>query len=130
MREIEFRGKLTNNRGWTFGNLNIHTDDCVIMTPDGTPLGRYGKVEPETVGQYTGLKDKNGKKIFEGDIVKITEDGCMNGFMGIVEYNINAFELKNTNDYEVYEGLQFYEEEQLEVIGNIYDNPELLEVEW
>lgn len=130
MREIEFRGKLTNNRGWTFGNLNIHPDDCVIMTPDDTPLGRYGKVEPETVGQYTGLKDKNGKKIFEGDIVKITEDGCMNGFMGIVEYNINAFELKNTNDYEVYEGLQFYEEEQLEVIGNIYDNPELLEIEW
>lgn len=130
MREIEFRGKLTNNRGWTFGNLNIHTDGCVIMTPDSTPLGRYGKVEPETVGQYTGLKDKNGNKIFEGDIVKITEDGCMNGFMGIVEYNINAFELKNTNDYEVYEGLQFYEEEQLEVIGNIYDNPELLEIEW
>lgn len=129
MREIEFRGKLTSNRGWAYGNLSIKPNNqCAIITPDDTVIGKYGKVDIETIGQYVGLKDKSGNKIFEGDIVIITEDGCMNGFIGVVEYNKSCFDLKSIEDYDVYEGLEYYEEEQLEVIGNIHDNPELLEV--
>lgn len=125
MREIEFRGKLTNNRGWAFGNLNIHSDDCVIMTPDSTPLGRYGKVEPETVGQYTGKKDLNGIKIFEGDLVYFynpnhdDEDGVMEVIFDNCEFAISGT--------GIYVSLSEIYSNQIEVIGNKFDNPELLE---
>lgn len=74
MREILFRGKRTDNGEWVHGQyaylLNARTEDgepIKHMIVDGTPFGQT--VDPSTVGQYTGLTDKNGKKIFEGDIV-------------------------------------------------------------
>lgn len=84
----------------------------------------------ETIGQYTEITDKNGKKIFEGDIVIInTPDNCgnMNGFIGKVKFHDGAFELQFVEDEDVYECLCLYEREDFEVIGNIHDNPELLE---
>lgn len=68
MREILFRGKLANGK-WAYGNLDIGYNGVCIITPDRTPLGSYGQVDPETVGQYTGLLDAMGRKIFEGDIL-------------------------------------------------------------
>lgn len=119
LRDIEFRGKL-NNGEWAYGNLEVKTDKVCIITPDDTPLGKYGQVIPETVGQYTGLTDKNGTKIFEGDILAIGENGkryqtvsvsFKDGAFRVSHYAINLLESRNIES---------------EVIGNIHDNPELL----
>lgn len=124
MREILFRGKMIANGKWSEGNLLVTKQGCCI-TPDATVLGSYGAVDPETVGQYTGLTDKNGTKIFEGDIVKYSD----------TVHNV-VFEQRNGTAYFglVYSTLEtlsfgYYQDlKQIEVIGNIYDNPDLLEV--
>ena len=141
MREILFRGKHKNGF-WCYGNLNINSQGVTIITPDETALGKYGAVIPETVGQYTGLTDKNGKKIFEGDILKCCDDKIETEFMAIVEFgNPNGtyswgWQLKPINvDKNVINPdiLLWIEMEETgaicEVIGNIHDNPELLESE-
>lgn len=133
MREILFRGKLKSNGEWSFGNLNVSLRGTVIITPDETSIGKYGQVIPETVGQYAGLTDKNGKKIFEGDILKSESDG----YIGVVKYNeiIASFivEINDTKqDYYHWSPLNMGDplrEKQLkhtEIVDNIYDNPELL----
>lgn len=115
MREILFRGKRTDDKKWVFGDLE-HNGNHVPKFVDGYT------VDPETVGQFTGLTDKNGKKIFEGDICK---DSL--GIIFAVEWdNANGRFLGFTiGDRSIsYVG----KEPSVEVIGNIHDNPELLEV--
>ena len=133
MREILFRGKAIDDN-WYYGVPLVFTEDYVCMTAPHT----YNKaVIPETIGQYTGLTDKNGKKIFEGDIVKadgyifVVKFGKCGGvanddnfgymgfyFAGIDEITKKAISwgLRNDICYFV----------KREVIGNIHDNPELL----
>lgn len=88
-------------------------------------LGSYGAVNPETVGQYTGMKDKNGKRIFEGDIIDFSDRSYSDGY-GVVRYDAEGTEFEFVYD-DHYEGLgRCYYPEDVEVIGNIYDNPNLV----
>ena len=83
-------------------------------------------VDPETIGQHTGLTDKNGTKIFEGDIVKFCDiKGVINFGMGCYCVKTNKPDWKSRNNPAIDIVLNEYENE-LEVIGNIHDNPELL----
>lgn len=126
-REIKFRGKLVNSEEWTEGNLCIRVDGNYIITPDETVLGKYGKVDKETVGQYTGLHDKNGKEIWENDIVEITREGIYETIYekGIIIFKNGCFFIKSKKTL-----LALYNCElnnyKVKVIGNITDNSELL----
>ena len=124
MREILFRGKDKFDGEWYVGSLSHDTKygNCFIEV--SVHQGIAEEVIPETVGQYTGLKDKTGKKIFEGDIIwDITFDPEMK------ENHIVMFDEGGFCTEEMF--LQSYlcfDEMEVEVIGNIHDNPELLEV--
>lgn len=91
--------------------------------------GEDYEVIPETVGQYTDLTDKNDKKIFEGDIVVDKYATEKFGFVGCVQYNPNKtnFEIYNPKSPDIWVNLGS-RQDSVKVIGNIHDNPELLEV--
>lgn len=131
MREILFRGKRKDNNEWVYGDLLQEPTHCFYSIMPQTPVAGNYQVTPETVGQYTGLKDKNGKKIFEGDLISTDLD---RNYI-IVEFKNGCFML-NCEDggrqyydifYSTFEDAQRETCEYGEVIGNIYDNQELLE---
>lgn len=146
MREILFRGKaikdinpdLTVNTQWVYGYY-AKIKPCT---------GVYGKkeeyieeeipkiisgqeaitVKPNTIGQYTGLKDKNGKKIFEGDILRHSKNQkTMSVVWDGVESQFVWHKRKENNKHLFDSGSLFLTNRYFEIIGNIYDNPELLE---
>ena len=144
MREYKFRGKTENNI-WKYGSLlkdNPQKIYYIVDNEDGT--GR--EVLEKTIGQYTGLKDKNGKEIYEGDIVEFKDVGeegyeYKEGFdfdnIAQVVYKNGIYTLSNFGETDnSYYATNSTDEERLEevlrngnckVVGNIYDNPELLE---
>ena len=124
MREIIFRGKRFDNGEWIEGNLFIpDRDDTPTEICIGTNIVRISyDVQPETIGQYTGLTDKNGKKIFEGDIVKMY---LTNGAeIGYIKYENKSCRFLFIDEYSF--GYGFDDTCLPEVIGNIHDNPKLL----
>lgn len=125
MREIKFRAKIKNPHvnKWVYGYLVSET-----YINEKNNLG-YTPVRKETIGQYTGLHDKNGKKIYEGDIIEWT---TLSGkkYRFSVEYSNKYAQYVSINTKDVsmeYEPLGDYE--NIEVIGNIYENSELLKEE-
>lgn len=135
MREIIFRGKRLNDGEWVEGNLFLPDNpDTPTQICIGTNVVRICyDVDPSTIGQYTGLIDKNGKKIFEGDIIKykntdgIKFNGVALTVIGKVVYNEKNASFAISGKDEI--GAKHYDYfpiKNIEVIGNIHDNPELL----
>ena len=130
MREILFRAKRLNNGEWVYGSYVNQYGAHEIYLPDGV-ASEHGfsrcHVIPETVCQYTGLTDKNGRKIFEGDIVEgNSEYFTYTHPYGKVVYDGGQYLISFDDVLEDIECLGAWAND-IEIIGNIYDNPELLE---
>ena len=137
MREILFKAKRIDNGEWVYGGVLHQTDyyrdyEDKYFIIDGKctvdyDIGEEFEVDKNTICQYTGLKDKNDKKIFEGDLILL-----MNRWYCAVEYDVenarfilNGEYVKN-EDEVTHSSFAPYYQNEIEVIGNIFDNPELL----
>lgn len=138
MREILFRGKRLDNSEWVEGNLHTLFDGTTLIISKGAggftishgedvfQTAHVYEIDPETVGQFTGLTDKNGRKIFEGDVLSwvdwkgIKRSSC-------VQYDAewNRFCVRLSGAESI--GVNRHLSSDIEVIGNRWDNPELLE---
>ena len=154
MREILFRGKRIDNGEWVEGAFLNDRDGAFYICPavsditygdngNRRRIGCWYRVDPNTVGQYTGLTDKNGKRIFEGDILRYTgfnmtyDDICYVVFdcaefaLKFVTMDKRTMAKKDLEKLGLQKGLFDFcvGRNSFEVIGTIHDNPELLEEE-
>lgn len=123
MREILFKAKRKDNGKWIEGYYQkrydlLGNEEHLIFHADSYNVWEYAEIDPETVCQFTGLCDKNGKKIWENDILRFTQQDETK--IGVIKYNAPIF---------TYFGLMRWSLYKDEVIGNIFDNPELLQEE-
>lgn len=126
MREILFRGKRKDNGKWVYGNYAFTDNNGKRHFIFQNKAFEF-EVVPETVGQYTGLLDKNGKKIFEGDILRVVYHPEQDV---IIEWSDGSFGFRRANkpkDY-VYSNTRYMQNAvgRLKIVGNIYDSPKLL----
>lgn len=136
-REVAFRGKCCSDDRWVYGfyvesktSWQGHKPHKSWIVPDAISnggffniLGRYA-VKDDTIGQFAGLVDKNGVKVFEGDVVRIVwQDPMFHQWHErtvLVEFKYGRFTVYQSKPFE------YSDRRYFEVIGNIYDNPELL----
>lgn len=126
MRQYKFRGKRTDGV-WVYGtNVYIPIKDKWKTRINGS------RVDPETVDQYTGLRDRNGKEIYEGDIITVRGNYPRVVLWDKVSWAIMPCELYNDKHFWImnlqHPGNDWWEEfaDEMEIIGNIHDNPELM----
>ncbi len=135
-REILFRGKSVKNNKWVYGPGIIRRCGCIEIWAFVSEYLGFGSnldnvdfvtVQENTVGQYTGLKDKNDVKIFEGDIVRVADDegdtNFVDGGIGTILFLSGMWYIDLSVSNSLYDMSDCY---YIEVIGNVYDNPELL----
>ena len=146
MREILFRaktepnckdvitGKIIKNPKWIYGYVDLgYMHDCKAPLISDEKGNKTYKCQYETIGQFAGLTDKNGKKIFEGDIVKYG----VHSKIGVVTFGVGSFDSgiyiyigwhvrEPDGSVDMNELYAYDEYSQIEVLGNIHDNPELL----
>ena len=132
MKDIKFRGK-DNRNAWHYGDL-IHDKhfsyilDINFLPALSVPATSFIEVDPETVGQFTGLTDKNGKEIYEGDLVELIpkedhkEHTNMYGIKKVIWSECDACFY-----YDKFISMSWSGWESEEILGNIHENPELLE---
>lgn len=134
MRTIRFRGKRIDNGKWIYGDLVHDCDGKPIINIEGysdrgTAIHYRYLVKPETVGQFTGLLDKNGKEIYEGDILESKDSTNIDEENRVVRNEVTfkdgAFGIIGEITSCLLSFFDYYITDEV-VIGNIYDNPELL----
>lgn len=136
-REIKFRGKRKTDGEWLYGYYFVNRGLHFIVTDNLAPAGNTFKdyeVDPETVGQYTGLTDMKGRGVYEGDIINWLMFRCdRTGYIeeGRVEFRIEEQAFVVINKFTTRDGREHVRnilncQTDLKVVGNIHDNPELL----
>jgi uncharacterized phage protein (TIGR01671 family) len=128
MQEYKFRGKRTDNGQWVYGYLCFIYVDCDKASIYDPKSVRSYDVDLKTVGQYIRINDKHKKEIYEGDIVEVTWANKLKSNKYIVKYAEDCayYLLENITDEYDLNTFSGYSQDQLEVVGNIYSNPELL----
>ena len=133
MREILFRGKRVDNGKWIQGDIVQFPVHGVVRIVEQEPSYKDAEVDSDTVGQFTGLTDKNGRKIFEGDIIHLEYSQVFFGgeyfgeYTAEVSYKEGCFITDGINNGdEIETPLSGFDNDEVEIIGNIHDNPELL----
>ena len=135
MREILFHGKRTDNGEWVEGDVlqtRYHSGHIEYQIMPQTPVSSAVPVLPETIGQFTGLADKNGVRIFEGDICRFKRFNDIH--VGEIVFNVTtaSFVMRYQSIVGAYgekatQKMLLSVCDDIEVIGNIHDNPELME---
>ena len=122
MRTIKFRAQDIASNKWLFGDIRHHKNDVCIFEQGGN---RGEQVKPETVGQFTGLTDKDGKEIYEGDVIRINLTDGSTTISSVVWNRRGYWGCDIYINHVVQLGL--IDKVRIEVVGNIHDNPELIE---
>ncbi len=137
MREIKFRGQIKDTKEWVYGTVAYSEDrkeTYIVEFLEWNSKGKYAgyrfyEVIPETVGQFTGLTDKNGKEIYEGDVLLFDKNPLENFVVKFFDGAFSGVEITTINkpiSEQIKMTAYYWSQFTHKVIGNIYENKELL----